>query len=191
MSAQAPFTAYIKVVPSRGRSTGTGAVRRGGRGDYVRDLQRLAGFVYDELKAHNGGLLTLAEPGGGEARLIYQYSDYAPGTSARPQMGQNPSLLMITGFFTVTGGDPSDQPVTKTTRIHANEIVSDYQGEQPWLGPAGLAVASVQSEVKELKNLIETCIVSVSDASGNPLRVFRLTYKGIVYGDRGHHFPAP
>ena len=188
MAAFVPFTAHIKVIPSRGPVADNGVGKRGGKWDYVRSLQRLATIVYEELTA-NATAITLAGPGGGQSQLQYPMSDYAPGVAAKPQFGQNPAQLMVTGFYTTNATNLSDQPNNRHMVFHAGRVVNGYGGEKPWLGSDGQAVAVVQLEVCTLKALIETAISAVADDSGNSLEVFRLYYKGVIYGDRGHTYP--
>jgi hypothetical protein len=193
MSAQIPFTAYIKVVPQRGRAQSTSGqvVRRAGRFDYYRSLQKLARLVYLELEADvqtdNCGI-TLAKPGGGQAWMSGQFQNMDWGTACIPQFGNKPSLLMIEGFYCATDGDPSSQPYPSKPIIQGNEMMQAPGGSWPWL-PAGLPYAEVEEEVKVLKRTIENSISDVSDDSGDNLSLYKLTYKGIVWGEGGHHFP--
>ena len=52
----APFTAHIKIIPHRGQQTSNNFVRRGGRFDYWRDMQKLAILIYEQLEQDNARL---------------------------------------------------------------------------------------------------------------------------------------
>lgn len=202
MAALVPFTAHINIVPKRGRptkspATGPVVVRRGGRFDHVRSLQRIAVQIYEALEAAGGGDETdpviLPEPGGGQNRsrttLDSRYANISYGGAVTPQFGNKPALVMIEGFFNATAAEESDQPAADTLYFHGNEQMSGPRGEQPWLGTAGLPNTTVASEVSTLKAAIDAAITTVNDDSGITLTVFRLEYKNITWGDKGHHFP--
>jgi len=152
----APFTAHIKIIPDRGQQTSTNYVRRAGRFDYVRDMQRLAIRIYQQLEQD-------------------------AGTEGGP--------IVIEAFYNTDITTPSEQPNPDTHLIHSNEHVWGVNGPQPWLGTAGLPKVEVEAEVIILKGIIESAIADVSDDSGMALSLFRLLYKNITWGDRGHHFP--
>ncbi len=181
-----PFTAYVKVVPSRGRQTSTTVVRRGGKWDYTRDLEKLARSVYQQLSAVSQ--LNIADPGSGVHELAAQFGSLAEGAAIIPQIGNKPSLVMIQGFYNGAATLASTQPYARKTLIHAGEMVSGYSGGYPW-ATGGLPSTAVNTEVVTLKGLIDTALGNITDDSdGNP-SLFRLVYKGITWGDHGHHFP--
>ena len=197
MANQIPFTAHIKVVPHRGQAVDTtgpihkeqGIVRRSARADYVRDLQRLATLVYSELEA-NETRITLPKPGGGQFRMFGSHSTLQYGAAAKPQFGNQPSLLMIEGFFRAPASSHAllVQPFTRKPMIHGGSYFEGFGGQ--WAqDPDGLPNTDVETEVIELKQLIETAISAVSDESGQALGLFRLQYKSATWGDGGHHFP--
>lgn len=194
MPAQVPFTAHIKVVPQRGlsRPPDQSIVKRGGRFDYIRSLGKLSALVYSELLNAVSGTddcgITIAEPGGSCAWSSGQHQSIVNGTASTPQFGNKPSLLMIEGFYCATDADPSDQPHPAKTIIHANALASSAGGGWPWLA-SGIPTTQVEGEVKAIKDFIESNISTISDDSGQDLSLFRLLYKGITWGDRGHHFP--
>jgi len=200
MANQVPFTAHIKVVPHRGQATDTtgpgykeqGAVRRSARADFVRDLQRLATLVYSELEANEPDRITLPKPGGGQFRMFGSYSTLQYGAAAKPQIGNQPSLLMIEGFFTAPEASHAAlvQPFARMPVIHGGSYFAGQNGQWAW-DPSGLPNTDVEAEVIELKQLIEAAISAVSDESGHALGLFRLQYKSATWGDGGHHFPRP
>ena len=188
----APFTAHIKIIPHRGQQTSNNFVRSGGRFDYWRDMQKLAILVLDQLRRDygtEGGPLVLPEPGGGQNQLSGRFGSIDDGGAVKPQFGNQPALIMIEGFYRAEETQPSESPHPDTQLIHANEVVEGQLGPQPWLGLPGLPTADVEQEVIDLKDTIENAISDVSDDSGQSLQLFRLLYKGVTWGDRGHHFP--
>jgi len=178
MAAKAPFTAYFRTIPARGDS----------KWDYVRDLQHLGIKLYTELEAVTQIVLPI--PGGGQNDLSGQFGSIANGTGVRPQIGNNPSLLMIEGFYNAAS-DPSEQPVAPVTLIHCNEFLTGPRGERPWGDDTNCATSTVVAEVKALRTLLDTAALAVTDDSDGHPELFRLTYKNIIWGDSGHHWPLP
>jgi len=179
MSALVPFTAYFRVVPIRGKR----------RFEYVRALQKMANLAYAELEAHAPTTIVLPVPGGGQYESSGQFTGLAYGTAIRPQIGNNPSLLMIEAFFVAASANPSDQPNPEGNLICNNAVMTGIRGRQPWLGAPGSPVAAVQGEVFALKTILETAVSAVVDEFGNSPTLFRLSYKGTVWGDGGLTFP--
>lgn len=179
MGVQVPFTAIFKVIPERAF---------GRRFEYIRSLQRLAVSVYDALVDVDG--LTIAAPGGGQWSSTDYRSDLQFGTAVKPQFGEVPAQLTVEGFYDVDVGDA--QPADDITIIHANAWVSGAHNYQ-LASNAGTAVqlvpprTAVLTEVKALRTAMTTAIVTALPAADIPL--FRLHYKGLVFGDRGLHFP--
>jgi hypothetical protein len=48
---------------------------------------------------------------------------------------------------------------------------------------------NVNDEVKALKAIINTAIANPNLPSSANAKLFRLDYNGVIYGDRGFHFP--
>lgn len=196
---QVPFTVYFEVVPLRGQqrnpnrqpaaaSSGVVRGRRAGRFDYVRSLQKLGNFVYDALDDIAG--IQLAQPGGGQHAMYGNISSATSGTGVVPQFGNSPSRLMIEGFVDMDAfATESEQPNPVNMVFHGNEVLEGYMGQQPWRGPSGNPTADVEEEVSALKKTIENALIGVSDSLGMNPRIFRMDYKNIIWGDRGHHFP--
>jgi hypothetical protein len=177
MSALVPFTAYFRTIPARGDS----------KWDYIRDLQHLGIQLYGELKLVSQ--ITMPEPEGGQNQLSEQFGSIANGMGVRPQIGNNPSLLMIEGFYTISS-NPSDQPAPALTLIHCNEVLTGPRGPRLWDGATGYPTTAVVAEVKALRLALDTAASTITDDSGNHPEVFRLIYKNITYGDAGQTFPV-
>jgi len=177
MSALIPFTAYFRVVPARGES----------KWDYARDLQRLGNLLYGELESVTS--ITLPVPGGGQNQLNNQFGSIANSTGVRPQIGNNPSLLMIEGFYSVDS-KASEQPVAAATVIHCNEVLTGPRSQRAWSSLTEFPSSTVVDEVSDLKTALDSAAAAVVDDSGNSPELFRLNYKNITWGDHGHTFPA-
>jgi len=171
-----PFTVHIEVVPER----------PGKRFEYLRSLSKISVLVYDALAAVTD--LHVAQPGGGQNA---QFGDidrraalgsYASGTAIKPQFGETPAQLMLTGFYEVDAENV--QQWSNTQRFSGNEV---YSGAVAHANDATPQTAT-DNEVKALKTALESAINGAMPA-GITWRIFRLDYAGIVYGDRGFHFP--
>lgn len=174
MSRWVPFTAHMRVVPERGSRT-----------THVRSLQKIASDVYDELVVDTD--LSLATPGGG------QHKSYGPqlggmggmvaGTAVKPQMGQTPAQLQLTGFITTS--TDNDPPVPDATVIHAGETMTGYKGNHHW---DSLPESGTNTLVTAIRTKLETALTAALGGSAD-WKVFRIEVAGVVYGDRGQHFP--
>lgn len=184
MSHYAPFTLYVKVVPQRGMTTATNYTNKGGRLDYIYDLQALAKVIYDELSL----VPTINIGATGQKYSSSDFGTIGPAVSAKPQFGNNPATVSVEGFYFV---DADPIPVYPDKMLfHANRAVTGQNG--PWQHDHnGQPVASVVDEVIALKSLIDTALTLVIDDTGASVTVFRLVYKGIVWGDKGRTFPRP
>lgn len=170
-----PFTVHIRVTPTRGK-----------RFEYLRDLAKLSSLVYNALLDVSG--LHLATPGGGQniqsgnEATRGGLGSYANGTAAKPQIGNAPAQLMLTGFY---------ESSNSNVPTYAN--VQRFSGGEVYSGPTqhsadALPAAAVTTEVGTLKTAMETAIDAVMP-SGMTYKIFRLDYQGVVYGDKGFHFP--
>ncbi len=177
MAKQVPFTVHIRVVPDRGN---------GKRFEYLRDLQKLAVLAYEAIRNIAG--VNPAMPGGGHTQGLGDYNrrgglgGFAQGAAAKPQIGAAPAQLMLTGFY------ESSLPNTPT---HTD--IQRFSGGEVYTGPAahpstGGPATSVNIEVADLKSDIEQALATTMPA-GAVYEVFRIDYSGVVYGDKGHHFP--
>lgn len=172
-----PFTVHIRVVPNRGG---------GKRFEYLRDLQKLAVLAYQALTNISG--VQAATPGGGQSQSMGDYSrrgalgGFAQGTAAKPRIGAAPAQLMITGFY--SSSTPNAPTHADTQRISGGEIYTGPVAHSNTDGP----VAGVNTEVSVLKDEIEQALLTTLP-DGAVYEVFRLDYAGVVYGDKGYHFP--
>jgi hypothetical protein len=131
-------------------------------------------------------------PGGNQNTLYGRLSNISYGTGIAPQFGNSPHRFMIEGFVDMSEFSvASEQPDPETIVFHGNEVQEGVRGPQPWLGPAGNPTVGTEEEVAVLKKTIELAITEagIVDDTGSPPRVFRIFYKGSIWGDRGHHFP--
>lgn len=175
MSKFVPFTLHVRVVPARGK-----------RFEYIRDLQKIATLVYDGLIGLSG--FKFATPGGGQSMQTADIQrrgglgSYSQGTAVKPQFGQTPAQLMITGFYVSSAENA--QPYANTQRISGGTVYS---------GPAAhpydaVPSATITTEVKALKSSITAAITDALPV-GVEFSIFRIDYSGIVFGNGGFHFP--
>lgn len=177
MSRWVPFTASIRIVPDHGSG-----LKKSKRFENWRDMQKIASYMYEALSQNTS--LNLAAPGGGQhlsQSTSRGFGGYSDGMAVKPQMGETPAQAVITGFYDVGGSNT--QPHQDKQLIHAGETL-DGPGASPSLT---VPVTNVNTGVKNLKTLIETELSTLSP--GIIYSVFRIDYSGVVYGDRGYHFP--
>lgn len=170
-----PFTAHVKVTPTQGK-----------RFVYIRSLQKLARELYDSLKDNPN--LSIAAPGGGGSESITGHDHSAIsqlnyGTAAKPQFGNFPAQLMITGFYK-----------TYSDNNQTNEQVSVFSANQVYTSAASapstnIPKSFINTEVASLKTILDAAIASPNLPVVSNAKVFRIDYSGVVFGDRGYHFP--
>jgi hypothetical protein len=134
--------------------------------------------------------ITLPAPGGGQARLYGFISDTVYGGAVKPQIGNQPALVMIEGFARKPEASHAllVRPFANKPVIHGGNYMTGDGGQWAW-DDDGVPNTDVEAEVIELKQVIESAISVVSDDSGEDLSLFRLQYKSATWGDGGHHFP--
>ncbi len=172
--AQIPFTIHIRVVPSRGK-----------RFVYIRDLQKIGVDIYDELASVTQ--LNLAQPGGGQHKSYGGtagggLSGYAEGFAVKPQIGQAPAQLQITGFYDDSAVPAQAHPDKQV--LHTGTAETGPAGGHTWLANPRTAT---DANASAIKGLFETAAIAVLGATD--WNIFRLEVSGTVYGDRGLHFP--
>ena len=167
-----PFTAHMKLHPHR----------PGKRFEQMRDLQKLGYLVYQALAAEP--TLNLARPGGGQALNFDQYSDLVYGTAVKPQIGETPAQAMITGFWSL----PSTQPVVAQPQVQlisSGKWVTGPYNQTPYAQDPD---PNIQAQVKLLVTLLESRVAALYSGQ-DPIKIFRLDYANIIWGDRGRHLP--
>lgn len=167
--AQIPFTIHIRVVPARGK-----------RFVYVRDLQKIAVNIFDELADDTA--LNLAAPGGGQHRMYGGFTGYADGFAIKPQIGQAPAQLQITGFYDDAAVPAQAHPDTQV--LHTGTAGTGPMGGHLWSVNPRTATDNNAAAIKTLFETAATAVLGTSDWN-----VFRLEVSGTVYGDRSVHFP--
>jgi len=176
MSIQVPFTAHIRVVPSRGT---------GKRFEYIRSMQKIAIEVYSQLE--NDSDLNLAWPGGGQFNSLKSASSgIKSGTAIKPQIGENPAQLMITGFLTSSGTNAPTHP--DKAIIHSGTYQEGYGGSHGWSANPASATDTYASTLKTKINAAVTSASNVLTFSAD-WNIFKLEVAGVVYGDKGYTFP--
>lgn len=170
---QVPFTAFLKIVPDTGD---------GRKFEKVRSREKMAKKVQqDLLTSFSSGNVAL--PGGGISAVEEDTNNIAfnsqGGVAQKPQFGDYPDTLTITGFY----NGSTKPPYPSITFAHAGQYVTGpATGAPGWrstLQPAATADAGVKALVAALKS----AITSVD------FTVLRIVYDGIVYGEGGYHLP--
>lgn len=175
-----PFTVHIRIVPDHGSG-----VLKSKRFEYWRDMQKLSTMAYDGLIDES--TIQVATPGGGQQTSASGFraggtGGMTAGTAAKPQIGQSPAQLMLTGFYQSSA--KNIQPHPEKTLIHAGDVVTGPGARPSEVNP----VSTVGTEVAALKTTLET-VLDASFPAGIEYQIFRLDYSGVTWGDRGYHFP--
>lgn len=161
---QLPFTAYIHIGQISGK-----------RFEQIRDLQKTASIIYDELISDAD--LTIATPGGGQHRF-----GAGLGTAVKPRIGLNLAQLTVTGYYAVNEKNFIPQPLRPM--IHDGEFSEGYNGANAWVNNP---TSSTDGYVSSLKTKIETAL---TNAGADPdWEVHKIEILGVIYGTNGHHFP--
>ena len=167
-----PFTVHIKISP----------VYSGKKFEKWRDMQKIANSVYEALESIVPDTINIALPGGGQHSSSNGMSGLTNGMAVKPQFGETPAQLQITGFYKST--NKNTQPHPELNRIHAGDNVTG-QNQHSW---ESNPVSIQNSEVIALKSALETAIDNALPDLN--YKIFRIDYSGVIYGDRGYHFPS-
>jgi len=172
-----PFTVHIKIIPANPNK----------RFAHVRDMQKIAHLAYEGLETLVPDTINIAQPGGGQHRSFGGTdrggnSGLVHGCAVKPQFGETPAQLQITGFYNSSA--QNIQPYPELERIHAGEVLNGPSAHS-W---DSVPVTTVVNEVKALKTALEGAITTTLPG-GVTFNIFRLEYSGVMYGDRGYHFP--
>lgn len=155
-----PFKVYVEVFPT---------LANGRRFEYVRDLQKIAQFVEEDL----------------------QDSDFniALPVAYTPQFAQSPPRITIDGYDEFSGAVSNDPPVDQSTQptiIHSGTVPGEKTAARA-KPPSGGDLASGQdptattdARVSALKIDVETALTSALGA--DVFRVFFIEYNGVKYG---------
>lgn len=172
-----PFTAFIKIVPSLGD---------GKRFEIIRNAQKLAINLYDEIPNYDSGNIQLADPSGGQQNNFSNANSLgllAKGAAYKPQFGQSPAQLTLSGFY--KSESKNVFTMAETMRFSGNET---YTGSAVHLNDA-LPTNTVFSEVSSLYSILNNAC-NAAFPTDVPYSVFRIEYNGLVFGDRGLTFPV-
>ena len=170
-----PFTVHIKVTPET----------PGKRFEYIRSMQKWSHLLYEELESTAG--LNIADAGGGQHFNTSNggkigNSGLVKGLAVKPQIGETPAQFMITGFYDNSSAT-NQQPHVVVQRISGGET---YEGRVASV--KNTPNSWVDNDVYTIKSVIESAL-STSLPENFNAKVFRIDYSGVVYGDRGYHFP--
>lgn len=171
-----PFTAFIKIVPSP---------TNGKRFEIIRSAQKLSIALFEEIHNYDGGKFQLSSPSGGQQHSQTNgaaLSSFANGTAYKPQFGQSPAQLTMSGFYKSQAQNVYTQ--TEVMRFSGNE---KYTGSGSHLNEV-MPTNTVTSEVIDILTILRNSCNAAFPGSV-PYSVFRLEYNGLVFGDRGLTFP--
>jgi hypothetical protein len=172
MTNYVPFTANVRIAPIGVK-----------RFEKIRSMQKISARVQAELIKDTD--LNLAMPGGGQHlpnTSTEGFGGYVDGVSAKPAFGDFPSQLTIVGFLESALSVPQPHPLTPV--IHTGQYLTGYTGAQGWnTNPEPI----VSQHVQTIKQKLETAITN-ADIDGS-WSVYRIEVLGVIFGDRGYHFP--
>ena len=171
-----PFTAFIKIVPS---------LANGKRFEIIRNAQKLSIALFEEIPNYDGGKFQLSSPSGGQQHSQTNgsaLSSFANGTAYKPQFGQSPAQLTMSGFYKSEAKNTYTQP--EVMRFSGNE---KYSGQGSHLNEV-MPTDTVASEVSDIISILRNSCDAAFPMTV-PYSVFRLEYNGLVFGDRGLTFP--
>ena len=173
---QAPFSAYLRIVPSS--NSGTARLKRA---EQMRELQKIAALVYAAVSAEDR--IQMAIPGGGQYNASTLFSNLEYGGAVKPQFGETPAQVVITGFFEQETTDTTTYPDRNI--INTNELVVGQSAALHVSGPS----STVLDNVVTLRGLIDTALNDYDMPSWVNLTWYKLDYKGVIFGHKGIHFP--
>jgi hypothetical protein len=148
-------------------------------------MQKIGTLIFEGLEA--SASLNISEPGGGQHQSFGGQgrsgnSGLTRGTAVKPQMGEVPAQAAITGFF--NANDLNAQPHPEKQLIHAGEVVTGPGSSPSLQNPA----TATDTGCAALRSELETRILANLPV-GIIFEIFRIDYAGVVYGDKGYHFP--
>jgi hypothetical protein len=172
---------HVRIVPSQGSGQ-----LKSKRFENWRDMQKIANLMYESLESISS--ISVAEPGGGQHQSFggtgrSGMSGLTRGMAVKPQIGETPAQTQITGFWDSTA--KNDQPHPEHQRISGGEIFTGPATAIPW---SQNPTTAVDGMVQDLKNAVEAAF-GTDLPSGITFSIFRIDISGVIYGDRGYHFP--
>jgi hypothetical protein len=171
---------HVRIVPD----AGSGQLKSK-RFENWRDMQKIATLMFDALEDETS--IQMAEPGGGQhgsgSGGRTGLSGLTRGGAVKPQIGETPAQVQITGFW--NDGAKNDQNHPEHQRISGGEIFTGPAPAIPWDQNPN---SQVDGMVKALKNTVEAAF-GTDLPGGIVFNVFRIDMSGVIYGDRGYHFP--
>lgn len=181
MAKWVPFTLHVRIVPARGSG-----LLKTKRFETVRDMQKIATLMFDALE--NEADINMAEPGGGQHQSFLGsgrggMGGLTRGLAVKPRIGESPAQTMITGFW--NDGSPNDQPHPEHQRISGGDTYTGPATGVPW---SANPVTQTDAMAVNLKNTVEAAF-GASLPGGVSFQIFRLDISGVIYGDKGYHFP--
>ena len=179
MARWIPFTMHVRIVPDEGSGQ-----LKSKRFESWRDMQKIATLMFDSL---NGlSQFNLASPGGGQhgsgSTGRTGLGGLTNGGAVKPQIGETPAQVMFTGFW--EDGDKNNPNYAEHQRFSGGDI---YSGST--------AIANVTNPTTKIDEMVKALKSTVEIAFGTDLpggitfQVFRVDMSGVIYGDRGYHFP--
>jgi len=184
MARWIPFTLHIEIVPDHG-SGSSDAKLKSKRFELIRDMQKTASLIYNSVSAISG--VEVALPGGGQQRSLYgsdhNNSGLVNGTAVKPQFGETPAQVTITGFAS-DAGVKNVQHYAEMQKISGGETYEGYSPNPPVTNPT----SHLDTLISTLKTDVESALLA-DLPSGIVYNVFRIEMSGVTYGDRGYHFP--
>lgn len=180
MARWVPFTLHIRIVPDHGSG-----LLKSKRFEYIRDMQKIAHLMYNSI--NNVAGVQIAQPGGGQHASYYggdhNNSGLIGGTAVKPQMGETPAQVMITGFVD-DAGSSNVQHYVEIQRISGNEVYTGYAPSPAENNPT----SHLDTLVSTFKSDVENALLA-DLPSGITYNIFRIDMSGVTYGDKGYHFP--
>lgn len=167
---QIPFELYIRIVPNVNDN----------RQAKFHDLNKASILVYNGISSIPG--VNLARPSGGnyDSRSTYMSSAVA-GAAFKPSFGNVPHQIMVGGFYEVVRNDVAIHPEMQI--ISGGSVYSGSSSHLYYENENSV----ITNEVISFRSAIDTSL-SVLDTN-YVYNVHKLLYNGILYGDRGLHFP--
>jgi hypothetical protein len=158
---QMNFTVFVRITPN---------LAYGRRFEYVRDMEKIANAVEDDLN-------NIAADSHGMEIVV-------PGpVMFTPQFGQNTARLTFSGFAKSDLG--VYQPLTDRTVDHQNETKTGPSATGGTFRNGVNSTANQDADVRNLKSALESASTYLV---GN---IIRIELNGLVYGDGGRSFPRP